>query len=160
MAMAAPRNTSNTHYGFAAVSITGSLLCGYSAYTGIGLLPTVPAQWFINFATFVLGAFGLAFFAVPHILLPTKAKYARGFDDNHGFIARFCGFSMLMLAYLVYSLDTATAFQLGAIWIAGAGILGPTYTILYLDPVMTPDGLLGDFFLILIGGILSFLATR
>lgn len=155
-----PKNTSNLHYAGACVSLTGSLLCGYAAYAGIGFSPKLPPAYFVNFATFVVCAFGFAFLAVPNILLPTKSRFRTGFDDNHAFIARFCGFSMLVIGYHLYAvLGTSDAFKAGAIWTCGAGLLGPTYASLYLDAIMTPEGLGGDFFIILIAGVLAGAAT-
>ena len=109
---------------------------------------------------FFFTAFGLAFLAAPKMLMEMKSVWNPPFDNNHLFLCRFCGFSMVTIAYTVYSLlDTADGFTVAGIWLAGAGLLGPAYAILYLEPIMTPDGIAGDAVLILVAGVVGFLCT-
>jgi hypothetical protein len=61
------------------------------------------------------------------------------------FLSRFVGFNMLIIAYFYYALlDTETAFKGVAIWNAVGVLFGPTYGLLYLDAIMTPDGMAGE----------------
>ena len=105
-------------------------------------------------------AFGLGFLVAGKMLMEMKSRWASPFDENHAFLARFCGATMLVLGYSLYAVfPTADGFKIGAMWLAAAGLLGPTYGMLYLDAIMTPDGLAGDCFLILACGAVAYLGT-
>ena len=85
-----------------------------------------------------------------HASVPVCALYAGG-DE-----IAYTGWSD---SWLYALLDTAGRFTATGLWVSLAAIVGPTYAILYMDPVMTPDGVAGDPFLLLIGGIIGFLGT-
>ena len=108
---------------------------------------------------FMTGAFGLGFVFATEMLMRMKANFT-AFDDNHKFMGQFCGFTMICVCYAIYALtEPAAGFTLSLVWIAGAGLLGPVRFILFMDPVMTPEGVAGDPFLILIAGVLGVLAS-
>lgn len=161
MSMMAPKNTTNTHYALALVAVVGSLMCFYASYSGPALIgATVAPKYAVYFFCFMVGAFGAGFLIAPKFLMSMKTYWNPPFDKNHEFLGRFCGFSMLTIGYTMYFfLGTNDAFKVGALWLGGAGLLGPCYALLYLDPIMTPDGIAGDPFLILVGGILALLGT-
>lgn len=156
----APKNTTNAHYALSAVAALGSILCGYSAFAGPGESPLFYTQriLFVYVGVFMASAFGLGFLADPQFLL--QMKMTMTFDKHHQFMGRFCGLTMLMLGYVLYAkLDVADGFQVAGLWIAGAGLLGPAYGILFLDPIMSPHGLSGDCFLILMAGTVGVIGT-
>jgi hypothetical protein len=143
MAMSAPKNTTNTHYALAGVGVVASVLNAYVAYKGPGEAPTVDPKYYVYFGIFMGIAFGLGFVLVPEFLMRMKARFTT-FDDNHLFLARFVGFNMCIIAYYYYAmLDTETAFKACAIWNTVGVLFGPTYGLLYLDAIMTPDGMAG-----------------
>lgn len=77
------------------------------------------------------------------------------------FLARFIGINMVVFGITLYALlDMTGAFKAVGLWVSLAVLVGPTYAVLYMDPVMTPDGVAGDPFLMLIGGIVGFLGTK
>jgi hypothetical protein len=60
------------------------------------------------------------------------------------FLSRFVGINMLIIAYFYYAMmDTATAFKGIAIWNTVGVFFGPIYGLLYLDAIMTPEGMAG-----------------
>ena len=159
--MAMPKNTSTTHYALASVAFVGACLCAYSAYVGAGSATAgLDPQIFVYLGIFMTCAFGFGFVLAGKMLMEMKTRWDPPFDSNHKWLGRFCGMTMLTLGYTLYAvLDTASGFQVAAIWITGAGLLGPTYAILYMDAIMTAEGMVGDCFLILICGIVAFLGT-
>jgi hypothetical protein len=51
---------------------------------------------------------------------------------------------MIIIAYFYYAMfDTATAFKGCAIWNTVGVLFGPVYGLLYLDAIMTPEGMAG-----------------
>ena len=161
MSMAMPRNTTSTHYALAAVAVLGSALSAYAAYVGPGFRGAygVKPMYLNYFGMFMTGAFGLGFIFATEMLMRMKAKFTL-FDSIHLFLGQFCGFTMMTVCYAIYALtDAAGGFRLAAIWIAGAGLLGPARFILYMDPVLTPEGVGGDPFLILTAGVLGVLGS-
>ena len=158
--MAMPKNASMTHYGFAATSFLGACLCGYSFYTGAGSSTRLDPQIFVYLGVFMTCAFGLGFLLAAKMLMMMKTRWDPPFDSNHAWLGRFCGMTMLVLGYSLYFvLDTASGFRIAALWLTGAGLLGPTYATLYMDAIMTPDGIAGDCVLILICGVVAYLGT-
>ena len=157
--MAMPKNTSTAHYVLAGLAVIGSTLCAYAAYAGAGTGAMIDSIYLNYFGMFMTGAFGLGFIFAPEMLMRMKANFGT-FDDNHKFLAQFCGFTMVTVCYTIYALtDPDGGFRLTAIWLAGAGLLGPTRFILYMEPVMTPEGVGGDPVLILIAGVLGLLGS-
>ena len=122
--MAMPKNTSTTHYVLAGLAVIGSTLCAYAAYAGAGTGAMIDSMYLNYFGMFMTGAFGLGFIFAPEMLMRMKANFGT-FDDNHKFLAQFCGFTMVSVCYTIYALtDPDGGFRLTAIWLAGAGLLG------------------------------------
>jgi hypothetical protein len=154
-----PKNTSNGHYACAAVGLVASLLNAYNVYQGPGASPALDAKYYGYFGIFMAAAFGLGFVIAPEFLSKMKTK-SPAWDGTHTFLGRFIGINMCVFGITLYALlDTAGSFAATGLWVSLAAIFGPTYAILYMDPVMTPDGVAGDPFLLLIGGIIGFLGT-
>jgi len=158
--MAMPKNTTNTHYACAAVGIVASLLNAYNIYKGPALFsPVLAPKFYGYFGIFMAAAFGGGFLVAPEFLSRMKTKFTL-WDGTHTFLGRFIGVNMVVFGIVLYALlDTAGRFTATGLWVSLAAIVGPTYAILYMDPVMTPDGVAGDPFLLLIGGIIGFLGT-
>jgi len=159
MSMSLPKNTTTAHYAVAGVGVVSSLLNAYVIFKGPGDSPILDAKYYGYFGIFMACAFGFGFLVAPEFLSRMKTNFTT-WDGTHSFLARFVGVNMLVLGITLYALlDTAGAFTATGLWVSLAALFGPTYAILYMDPVMTPDGVAGDPFLLLIGGIIGLLGT-
>lgn len=77
-------------------------------------------------------------------------------DNYHEAVARCMGFSFLWNCYAIWSgMLGANTFFFTCVWSIGTSLLGPTWNMLMLDPIMTPGGAPPGNFLFLIGGVLA-----
>ena len=146
-------------YVCAGVGVAASFLNAYNVFKGPGTDTVLPPAFYTYFGMFMAFAFGLGFVIAPEFLSRMKTKFD-AFDGTHLFYGRFIGCNMVVFGItLAFILDTAGAFKATGVWMTLAVLFGPTYACIAMDPVMTPDGVAGDPFLILIAGIIGFLGT-
>jgi len=154
-----PKNTTTAHYVCAGVGVLASLLNAYNIYKGPGSSPILDPKYYGYFGLFMAFAFGVGFVLAPEFLSRMKTRFT-AYDGSHLFYARFIGINMVVFGVTMLTLlDVAGRFTATGLWVSLASLVGPTYAILYMDAVMTPDGVAGDPFLLLIGGIVGFLGT-
>ena len=157
--IATPKKITTAQYVCAGVGVAASLLNAYNVYAGPGEAPILDAKYYGYFGMFMAFAFGLGFVIAPEFLSRMKTKFD-AFDGTHLFYGRFIGCNMVVFGItLAFILDTAGAFKATGVWMTLAVLFGPTYACIAMDPVLTPDGVAGDPFLILIAGIIGFLGT-
>ena len=140
--------------------VAASFLNAYNVYAGPGTAgAAAKSKYYGYFGMFMAFAFGLGFVIAPEFLSRMKTKFD-AFDGTHLFYGRFIGCNMVVFGItLAFILDTAGAFKATGVWMTLAVLFGPTYACIAMDPVMTPDGVAGDPFLILIAGVIGFLGT-
>ena len=157
--IATPKKITTAQYVCAGVGVCASLLNAYNVFKGPGIDTVLPPAYYTYFGMFMAFAFGLGFVAAPEFLSRMKTKFD-AFDGTHLFYGRFIGCNMVVFGItLAFILDTAGAFKATGVWMTLAVLFGPTYACIAMDPVMTPDGVAGDPFLILIAGVIGFLGT-
>jgi len=151
--MSAPKNTTTAHLALAGVSIVGTLCLAYAA-TGGRLASLFPESYFLNFTVFAFGAYGLGFFLVPKMIL--EMNFHKVADNYHEAVARCMGFIFLWNCYTIYTgMLGANTFYFTTVLSVGVSLFGPTWNMLYLDPIMTPSGAPPGNILFIIGGILA-----
>ena len=121
-------NLQSMDYALIGSSAVGCALIFY-AYTGGRLLSLDLAPvTFENFAVVCGAAYGAGFFLVPKVLI--DMNFTAKVDKYHEFLARFCGFLMLLFSYIIYAgLLGDAAFQMLCIWMGGTGLFGPTFAV-------------------------------